>query len=583
MQLDVCTDFIRHIKVVGTYGEPIVSECGMGQGCCLSLIAANATVAIEFRMLQHKTPEVHKSAFIDDRTLDIEEVQQLEVAIGEVAKMDNLMGHTTNVGKSKVFATTRRTKKQAGQMAIGDLKLDLANDFKLLGHRCVAAHRFIIQDADEVATEARISVRRTATLPLDHTNKLKILIISLLKVFTAATQWGRAKMADISKLISEILRVVRGRTRKLRAMEVVLGLLYEATDYHPGSAMVWNSIATARRMIMKDSNRLQQTKQLYELREDRFRGEHNAQGTKAEHKAKVVPKRRLSHKTSEEEVPRMNQTQTIAKTMDQRGIAQAEFDRNIENAENEGGSAGSGAKGWKDQQDIAQAESDRSNQPQARGGTTTEKNEDLFEPSYHPEAASSDGRERTWHKVGESVILIIADAQGKTDAKKDGNDTEEQMKPQNDEQGPKLDNKLKLKCIPGPIGSLIDQAGVFGLQLAINAQGDLEFSREGSGPIPLTKWGERLGQKRSKGTSTTICSKSSTKRSNRPTTTKATRYRQEEKIWRGSRQMWTDMPRWPCLKTPLRNPAKTMTTEGERLGGVRFRTRQKSQTQGNVA
>ena len=175
MQIDMYNDFIRHIKIAGTYGDPIKSECGMDQGCCLSLIAANATVAIEFNMVQDKTPDVNKLAFIDDRTLDTENIQQLEVAIQEVVKMDELMGHTTNVDKSKVLAATKRTRKRAGQMAIGGLRLSLVNDFKLFGHMCVAVHRFIIQDADEAANEARIRVKRTATLPLDHASKLKVL------------------------------------------------------------------------------------------------------------------------------------------------------------------------------------------------------------------------------------------------------------------------------------------------------------------------------------------------------------------------------------------------------------------------
>ena len=64
--------------------------------------------------------------------------------------------------------------------------------------------------------------------------------------------------------------------------------------------------ANARRMMMKDSNILQLTKQLYKLRQNRLKAEHNPQRTKAEQKAKVVPKRRLNHKTSEEEVARMN-------------------------------------------------------------------------------------------------------------------------------------------------------------------------------------------------------------------------------------------------------------------------------------
>ena len=78
MQADMYSRLVRHIKVAGTYGEPMRPECGMGQGCSLSSIAANATVAIEFIMLQHRTPNVQKSAFIDDRTLDASDVRQLE-------------------------------------------------------------------------------------------------------------------------------------------------------------------------------------------------------------------------------------------------------------------------------------------------------------------------------------------------------------------------------------------------------------------------------------------------------------------------------------------------------------------------
>ena len=60
-------------------------------------------------------------------------------------------------------------------MPASDGKLNLVNDFKLLGHRCVAAHRFVTQDADEAAEEANIRTKTTATLPLDHASKLKIL------------------------------------------------------------------------------------------------------------------------------------------------------------------------------------------------------------------------------------------------------------------------------------------------------------------------------------------------------------------------------------------------------------------------
>jgi hypothetical protein len=317
---------------------------------------------------------VSKSAFIDDRTLDTEDVKQLEAAISEVVKMDNLMGHTTNVDKSKVLATTRRTRRQAGQMAIGGLKLNLVHDFKLLGHRCVAAHRFIIQDADEAAIEARIRVKRTATLPLDYSNKLKVLKTSPIKVFTAATQWGRAKMSNIHSLTSEILQVLWGKTRKARAKEVVFGLLHDATDFHPRSAMIWNTITNARRMMKKDDSILQHAKLICQIREDR---------AKKDQQEKVLPKTRLCTKTTEAEVVKKNRERDEIQVT-QCGYAKAEPKRATGCTSHTGT-----AKAEPNRLEIPEASSNNTNMQAMQGQTR-----DLFAPYYHPEAASSDGKER---------------------------------------------------------------------------------------------------------------------------------------------------------------------------------------------
>ena len=197
-------------------------------------------------------------------------------------------------------------------MEIGGLKLKLVNDFKLLGHRCVAAHRFVIQDADEAATEAKIRVNRIATLPLDYTNKLKVLKTSPIKVFVASTQWGIANMANIATLTSEIIRVMRGTTRKLRAAEIVFGLIHEATDYHPRSAMIWNTIANARRMMNKDGKILQQAKEMCERRRERISKTQEQQDDKAN---RVVPTRRLNQKTKAEQVAKQAKRHDIAKAV----------------------------------------------------------------------------------------------------------------------------------------------------------------------------------------------------------------------------------------------------------------------------
>lgn len=59
--------------------------------------------------VERKTPEVEKTAFIDDRTLDSSNLQQRIEAIAEVADVDEMLGHSTNIDKSKKMATTKRT------------------------------------------------------------------------------------------------------------------------------------------------------------------------------------------------------------------------------------------------------------------------------------------------------------------------------------------------------------------------------------------------------------------------------------------------------------------------------------------
>ena len=113
-------------------------------------------------------------------------------------------------------------------------------------------------------------------------------------------------MANISRLTADILSVIWGKTKKLRCMEVVMGLLYEATDFHPKSAMIWNTVANARRM-MKDSTILQQAKDLHKLKESQEKANQQALEERNNNKAKVIPTRRLTQKTKEEEVARRNE------------------------------------------------------------------------------------------------------------------------------------------------------------------------------------------------------------------------------------------------------------------------------------
>ena len=90
--------------------------------------------------------------------------------------------------------------------------------------------------------------------------------------------------------------------------------------------------------------------------------------------------------------------------------------------------------------------------------------ETLFEPYYHPEAASSDGRERKRIAVGKSAVLTFLEGQkGKREPP-----TKQPREVQEEKCSKAAKKKTKPKYVPGPIGALIDQAETVGLQLTIN-------------------------------------------------------------------------------------------------------------------
>ena len=93
--------------------------------------------------------------------------------------------------------------------------------------------------------------------------------------------------------------------------------------------------------------------------------------------------------------------------------------------------------------------------------------------------------------MGKSAVLIFPEGQ-----KEDGkNPTEGTSEKQEESRNKDVKSKNRPKYVPGPIGALMDQTEVVGLQLAINQQDELEFRREGRSPIPLTRWGKKVWTK----------------------------------------------------------------------------------------
>ena len=127
----------------------------MAQRCSLRLIAANATGTVEYNMLDKVAPEVNNGACIDDSSLDTGNVTHLKQAIEAVVEMDEIMGHTTDVEKTKVLATTSTVNKCPKEMKFEGVAIPVVKDFKLSGYRCVTGSRHTTEDMTQAASEAK--------------------------------------------------------------------------------------------------------------------------------------------------------------------------------------------------------------------------------------------------------------------------------------------------------------------------------------------------------------------------------------------------------------------------------------------
>ena len=110
VQRDMYVRLVRRIKVAVSFGDELAPTCGMGHGCSLTLISANATVTIEFSMLDNIAPSIYNGAFLDDRSLDCQTVAELKRGIEAIVEMDAIMGHTTNIDKSKFLAAAEKVR-----------------------------------------------------------------------------------------------------------------------------------------------------------------------------------------------------------------------------------------------------------------------------------------------------------------------------------------------------------------------------------------------------------------------------------------------------------------------------------------
>ncbi len=115
---------------------------------------------------------MHKSAFIDDRTLDAEANEDIIKAVEEIVKMDEGMGQETNISKSKFTSTSKGTRRLMTKTKVAELDIKVVKDFKLLlGGRCTIASIVSHVDPEEAADETKLRVKRIKQMPLKRVDK----------------------------------------------------------------------------------------------------------------------------------------------------------------------------------------------------------------------------------------------------------------------------------------------------------------------------------------------------------------------------------------------------------------------------
>ena len=197
---------------------------------------------------------MQKNAFIDDRTFDAEEKEDIISAVEEVAKMDNEMGQETNISKSKFSSTKEVARKIMEKTKIAELEIKVVKGFKLLGGRCTVENKIDYNDPEEAAEEAKLRVKRIKQMPLPRKDKAKLIKTSPMKVLVANMQWAKPKPATLTTLGTNILDTIWGETRKMRCGEIVDCVLNDAEQLEPSLAIIWQVLTSARRMMIKSKD-----------------------------------------------------------------------------------------------------------------------------------------------------------------------------------------------------------------------------------------------------------------------------------------------------------------------------------------
>ncbi len=252
------SDLHRYFKLAGTYGAVVHQTNGCPQGCSFSLFAANLYVTTLFTFLEAHHPSVAVGAFLDDRNVRTEDPDELERVLMKICEYDSTAGHKTNLLKSAVFGNQHALREKLAQIRVDGQALKCTLEEGMVGHT-------ITTKRTDRVTSARMNLRaeelirraeRIARAELPQRQKRLLIEQAAVPVSWCGCQWSLPRVELQVKAANTVTGALWGRRRKLRAKEVVLGLLHDPAKVDPASSLLYKRLLDARRVLKRSTERL---------------------------------------------------------------------------------------------------------------------------------------------------------------------------------------------------------------------------------------------------------------------------------------------------------------------------------------
>ncbi len=264
----IISNMRRYIKVAGTYGAVLDQSNGAGQGCSMSIIAANLYVATLINFLNAEFPEAEVAAFLDDRNVIASTVSDLKRIIEATKTFDDIAGHETNVEKTAVFATTATDRKTLRGTSVHGQHLKVRLNETMVGHDITTRRARRTTFLSSRTEKATLRAEKVCASNYTRRQRTRLIQQAVIPAAVSGTLWDIPSLKKVDGLRSSVTNAVWGKGRKQRSREIVLAIINDATRTDPLAAVVYRRLDDARRLMRKNPQRYMYARHLHDITYD---------------------------------------------------------------------------------------------------------------------------------------------------------------------------------------------------------------------------------------------------------------------------------------------------------------------------